>query len=626
MKAHRQIPVRSRIRQQELNPVFHFQDKQEDNQILTRARIKQALKSGVLNLSGKGLATVPEKVWNLSDSDENEKEVRYDLERTNDEESWWNQRSLTSLDLSSNTLTTISENIQNLVDLTVLNLQDNALTSLPAGIGALTKLTKFSVARNKLTELPESFFQLKELKHLNLSHNEFAEMNPNISDLIMLETLDVSFNSINALPGGVGFLVRLQQLTLSNNHLTELPNDIVNLRKLQKLDLAKNDLKKLPPVMGELRRLECFYVQHNDIDELPDFTGCEALKELHISNNYIKTLPGDFCENLPQLKVLDLRDNKIEKLPDEIALLASLTRLDLSNNTISSLPSCLSTLAHLVSLQVEGNPIRSIRRDIIQCGTQRILKTLRERDGTGKPDGGQKGVARAAASASTAVVKNSLFTESTFPDVYQMRKGRALIVCSKALVDIPEAVFLDALEACVYNVDISKNKLTAVPSGITHLSSLLTELNVSFNLLQTVPAFFSQFDKISYLNLSNNQMTDLPEVVGLLVTLRELNVISNQLKRIPDCVYELRGLEILLASGNQIEEIDATESGLGALKRLATLDLANNNIKHVPPVLGTLKNITTLELIGNSFRQPRHQILEKGTESIMSYLRDRIPQ
>uniref|UniRef100_A0A182IS19 Disease resistance R13L4/SHOC-2-like LRR domain-containing protein n=1 Tax=Anopheles atroparvus TaxID=41427 RepID=A0A182IS19_ANOAO len=618
MKA-RQI-ARSRIREQELNPVFHLQNKTEDDQILTRTRIKQALKSGVLNLAGKGLASVPEKVWNLSDSDENEKEVRYDLGRSNEEDSWWNQKSLTTLDLSSNTLTTISENIQNLADLTVLNLQDNALTSLPNGIGALTKLTKLTISRNKLSELPESFFQLKELKHLNLAHNEFPEVHPNISDLIMLETLDFSFNSINALPGGIGFLVRLQQLTLNNNRLTELPNDIVNLRNLHKLDLSKNDLKLLPPVMGELRKLECLYVQHNDIDELPDFTGCEALKELHISNNFIKTLPADFCENLPQLKVLDLRDNKIERLPDEIALLASLTRLDLSNNTISSLPSCLSTLAHLVSLQVEGNPIRSIRRDVIQCGTQRILKTLRERDGS-KPKAG------ASEGQSAPVARGNFFAaESTFPDVYQMRKGRALFVSSKGLIDIPEAVFLDALEASVYNVDISKNKLTEVPAGIIHLSSLLTELNVSVNLLQTVPPCFSQFEKISYLNLSNNQMTDLPDVIGLLVTLRELNVVNNQLKRIPECIYELKGLEILLASGNKIEEIDATESGLGALKRLATLDLANNNIKHVPPMLGTLKNITTLELIGNSFRQPRHQILEKGTESIMSYLRDRIPQ
>ncbi|XP_065073259.1 leucine-rich repeat-containing protein 40 isoform X2 [Ochlerotatus camptorhynchus] len=553
---------------------------------------------------------VPEKVWNLSDSEDcDNKDVRYDLDRSNEEESWWHQTTLTNLDLSSNSLTCISENVKNLADLTVLNLQDNALTSLPDGIGCLTKLTKLNISRNKLTELPESFFELKELINLNLSHNDFSEIHSNVSDLIMLEVLDISFNSLNSLPGGIGFLVRLQQLTLNKNRLIELPNDIVNLRNLHKMDLAKNDLKQLPPVMGELRKLECLYVQHNDVVELPDFTGCDALKEIHISNNFIKYIPADFCENLPQLKVLDLRDNKIEKLPDEIAMLASLTRLDISNNSISSLPSCLSTLAHLVSLQVDGNPIRSIRRDIIQCGTQRILKTLRERDGPGK------GVEKVKAP----------FEESTFPDVYQMKKGRSMIVSNKNLIDIPEQVFLDATEASVYNVDISKNKLSEVPAGLTHLANQMTELNISFNALKTIPTFFSQFERIGYLNVSNNLLTDLPEVVGLMVTLRELNVANNQLKRIPPCIYELKGLEILLARDNKIEEIDASENGLAALPRLATLDLANNNVKQVPPVLGLLKNITTLELIGNGFRQPRHQILEKGTESIMAYLRDRIP-
>lgn len=57
---------------------------------------------------------------------------------------------------------------------------------------------------------------------------------------------------------------------------------------LQKLDIMKNDLTHLPPEMGELRKLECIYVQHNDIQELPSFQGCDALKELHISNNFIK--------------------------------------------------------------------------------------------------------------------------------------------------------------------------------------------------------------------------------------------------------------------------------------------------------------------------------------------------
>lgn len=90
-------------------------------------------------------------------------------------------------------------------------------------------------------------------------------------------------------------------------------------------------------------------------------------------------MPADFCESLPHLKILDLRDNKIEVLPDEIAYLQALMRLDLTNNSIASLPNSLAVLANLSNLQLEGNPIRSIRRDIIQSGTIRILKTLRDR-------------------------------------------------------------------------------------------------------------------------------------------------------------------------------------------------------------------------------------------------------
>lgn len=44
-----------------------------------------------------------------------------------------------------------------------------------------------------------------------------------------------------------------------------------------------------------------------------------------------------------------------------------------------SLPNSLAVLANLTNLQLEGNPIRSIRRDIIQSGTHRIMKTLRDR-------------------------------------------------------------------------------------------------------------------------------------------------------------------------------------------------------------------------------------------------------
>lgn len=386
------------------------------------------------------------------------------------------------------------------------------------------------------------------------------------------------------------------------------------LTDLQKLDITYNDLKFLPEYMGDLRKVEFIYAQHNDIDKMPDLEGCEHLQELHISNNFIKEIPDRLFEKLPNLKVLDLRDNKITKLPDEVSMLQSLMRLDISNNAVTSLPTSLCTLAHLVSLQVEGNPIKSIRRDVIACGTQRILKTLRDRD---------KGI---ESNGRVKVINSPTIPESQFPDKYQLKKTRSLTLCGKALTEIPEQVFLDAVEADISIVDLSKNKLRSLPEGLTNLSSKISELNMNGNFLNEVQPFVSQFDHIKYLNLSCNQLINLPDEVGLLITLREINIANNKFIEFPKSIYNLVHLEIIIACDNKIESIDATEEGLAALKRLATLDLSNNNISQVPPILGNMTQIINLSLHGNSFRSPRIQILEKGTASVLSYLRDRIPK
>lgn len=63
------------------------------------------------------------------------------------------------------------------------------MTTLPDEIGQLVNLTKLNVSHNKLTNLPNTFFKLKELTHLNISRNEFSVINNELSDLIMLEIL-----------------------------------------------------------------------------------------------------------------------------------------------------------------------------------------------------------------------------------------------------------------------------------------------------------------------------------------------------------------------------------------------------------------------------------------------------
>ena len=60
-------------------------------------------------------------------------------------------------------------------------------------------------------------------------------------------------------------------------------------------------------------------------------------------------LEAEQLENIVNVKMLDLRENKITKLPDEIHCLQSLERLDVSNNDLSALPFTLGKfICHLL--------------------------------------------------------------------------------------------------------------------------------------------------------------------------------------------------------------------------------------------------------------------------------------
>ena len=177
----------------------------------------------------------------------------------------------------------------------------------------------------------------------------------------------------------------------------------------------------------------------------------------------------------------------------------------------------------------------------------------------------------------------------------------------------------------VFVLFFSQNHLAEFPHNLEPLIGKLFELNLSHNKIsQDLPGFIlGQGKNLQYLNLSNNRLDKLPAEIGELHKLREICLSFNKFAEIPNELQACEQLETLLLSGNQIKEIGL--SGLNKLKRLSILDLSNNDIHHIPPELGLLTQLKTLQLEGNPFRVPRPQVVVKGTASIMSYLRDRIP-
>uniref|UniRef100_A0A8C5X0S9 Leucine-rich repeat-containing protein 40 n=1 Tax=Malurus cyaneus samueli TaxID=2593467 RepID=A0A8C5X0S9_9PASS len=525
--------------------------------------LRLARRSGQLNLAGRASPTVlPEHVWriNLDTPEEAQQNLSFGAA-----DRWWEQTDLTKLILASNKLESLSEDVQLLPALTMLDVHDNQLTSLPSALGQLENLQKLDVSHNKLRSLPEELLQLPRLRSLLMQHNELSLLPEGLGQLLTLEELDVSNNHLTAIPASFALLVNLVRLNLACNQLKELPADLSAMKSLRQLDCTKNYLETVPSKLATMASLEQLYLRKNKLRSLPEFPSCKLLKELHAGENQIEILNAENLKQLSSLCVLELRDNKIKTVPEEITVLQKLERLDLANNDISRLPYTLGNLPQLKFLALEGNPLRTIRRDLLQKGTQELLKYLRSKIQDEGPGPNEEPPVTAMTLPSQSKV-----------NIHAITTLKLLEYSDKQAAEIPDALF-DAVGANpVATVNFSKNQLR---------------------------------EALKRLHTINLQGATSPR--------------SWEFKVFPSVLYRLPALENILLGNNQVGSIDPLQ--LKGMEKLGTLDLQNNDLLQVPPELGNCENLRSLLLEGNPFRTPRAAILAKGTAAVLEYLRSRIP-
>ena len=291
-----------------LREFLYFLDEDEENdESIHPAILKQSRQTGSLNLSGRALTVVPSKIWTLNDPDENDKKQGLFLDKI-DEDRWWDRIDLTKLILASNQISKISPKIKNLgSSLQVLDLHDNNLSLLPEEIGDLENLTKLNLSHNKITFLPMSFFNLRNLRHMNLNHNELNEIHEDLGQLDMLETLDLAHNKLIELPSSLTCLSRIINFNCSHNCLESVPHEISFLRSVNCLELSHNSIGNIPDSIQDLHQLERLYLQHNKLKNMPCLKNCQHLKEIYLGFNFIEELTDMDLEDMPNVKLLDLR-------------------------------------------------------------------------------------------------------------------------------------------------------------------------------------------------------------------------------------------------------------------------------------------------------------------------------
>jgi len=150
-------------------------------------------------------------------------------------------------------------------------------------------------------------------------------------------------------------------------------------------------------------------------------------------------------------------------------------------------------------------------------------------------------------------------------------KGTVRLRMSCGLKDFPEEIYTlaDSLEL----LDLSGNKLTALPQG------------------------FARLDKLKIAFFSDNEFTQLPEVLAECPHLDMVGFKANKIEVIPESALS-PNLRWLILTDNRITYLPKS---IGKCTELKKLMLAGNRLSQLPSELDNCQNIELLRIAANQF-------------------------
>ncbi|NXO66504.1 LRCH1 protein, partial [Phainopepla nitens] len=185
--------------------------------------------------------------------------------------------------------------------------------------------------------------------------------------------------------------------------------------------------------------------------------------------------------------------------------------------------------------------------------------------------------------------------------------------------------------------DLSKNRLTEVPTELCHFVSLET-LNLYHNCIKVIPDAIVNLQMLTYLNLSRNQLSSLPaclcglplkvliasnnklgslpEEIGQLKQLMELDVSCNEITALPQQIGQLKSLRELNVRRNYLEVLPQELVQLPLVK----FDFSCNKVLVIPICFRKMLQLQVLLLENNPLQSPPAQICTKGKVHIFKYL------
>ena len=582
--------------------------------------LKRAQQTGVFTLADKEITAFPPELCHLDEQ--------------NLETKWWEISHLSKIDLSNNKIKEIPPEIAQIIDLVALRMINNCLESLPDELFTLEYLKMLDFTHNSLTYIPESVYKGYSLVELSLSDNKIQTLPQGLTGCKNLEKVDFSQNQITSLDIDLSSLQKLKIINLAENRLTSLPQSLGNLIYLEQLLLSKNQIREIPQQsVSQLRNLKMLDLKENKLKQFTEFPRSEVFDSVILGFNALTHVEG--YENCPSLSVLDVKNNKLVSLQPSIYNLKALRTLDISNNDLSDIPSEVGFMKSLVRISLEGNPLKCIRSSIKSSGAENLKKFLRDRAG-----------------GSLAIPEKDLNDVRAVDTWGQYVRD---FLCGKELVIIGHPLNIMHDRFCEITVlttlELSNANLKEINPNLSQLTNL-TKLRLNGNRISyldprifirlqnleeleirenTLDNFFEEvagypdvpLPQLAYLDISNNRFQAIPTILRRYQQLRVLVMAYNGVSSLEPLFHpSMQALETLDFSNNKLSDI--SENVL-VLKNLENLNLENNSLDKLPTFVGYLPKMKSVKLMGNMIKIVKRNILEKGGKQMVEYLKERHP-
>ncbi|KAJ6082357.1 hypothetical protein N7499_007231 [Penicillium canescens] len=608
-----------------------------DNRLVMRKRVQTGRSTGQLNIAAMSLTEIPKEVLTMYD---------YDPDNS---ANWFENVDLVKFIAADNELERISDAVFPDINpedfdpdsddrglqfggLETLDLHGNILKSLPNGLRRMQNLRTLNLSNNSLDmDNIQILTEIMSLTDLKLANNKLeGQLSTVFAGLHQLDSLDLRGNNLTSLSGALVGLTSLRTLDVSENKLTSLPFELLSKLPLKTINAQKNKLEGtlIPASVECFETLQTLNIANNVVVVFSanDMLDLPNIHTLLIGVNRITHLPC--MSSWQSLLTLSAEENKISELPPGFVELKNIKKADFTGNDLLRLDEKMGFMESLTSFRVANNPFRE--RRFLTMDTEDIKRDMRSRCEPDPQDTDDEG---------SVATQFTLAPENPALDVsWQLKSGGTLDRSYSDMADLK----VDQLEMlpsqdirCLY---LQHNEIPWFPApALAMLAEGLVELDLSNNPFNGADFLSSPLElpKLQSLNLNVTRLKSLEPLLANLTapSLTFLDISHNRLKGpLPQIRQTYPELKTFIASDNQFASLT-----FEAVQGLQVLDVSNNDIDSLPPKIGLLgaerspKNwgnglaLRRFEVAGNKFRVPRWQVVAKGTDSILEFLRDRVP-